>query len=718
MRFVALIFLALVLCPKDSMPGDVIPVPGSGGVTANSCAANNFAKGINASGILSCAVPSGGGGSGTVTSVGLSVPATSILGVTGSPVTTSGTLGLTTTGTSGGVPYFSSTSALSSSAALANHGVILGGGAGAAPASLAPNSSNAFPLVSGGSSANPSWSLLSVAGGGTGTNSLTANRILLGNGTSGITVLGAGTTTQLLHGNASGPPTFGNLSASDFPAGMYVPLANGGAGQSNLESPLNLSAGGTPSSPWNDFPLASYSSFIVTSLTPSGYTISGFLHPAGNGQIVTWKNLGSNTLTFGGSGSSSSNGVCPRTGTYFQLPYNASVTFQYELSNACWSNITPGEVDYGNYPGTVSSSDVSYWNGKQNPISFPTVNSVLFGSAQGDSNYLYWDDTNHYLGIALASVAPTSSLEIGASTPISPQTPTGGSSGVYNISNAFNAPSSISGPTWDTANSGYGPANNTNYCYTLYSTMCPLGTNVAPCYGTASSSYCNTDPNDGSYGSMDTFYMDGIGTQGSVIQQTSPSSVAEFVGFTGSNTFVDNNDMTNTGNIPNSAASSGILATGSSALNASINVYAALLIGGTYVYSPTPLTLTTTDPGDFSYDVGYFSWSSVASAAYYRIQFGAGTCDVTGTNFVFDANTTCGGPNTFTPNSVTPPTLQVDSGVSAFSGGVQLNTSTTQPTCDASIRGLMWNIENSGATPDTFQICQYAGIGGYAWVTH
>ncbi len=44
------------------------------------------------------------GSSGTVTSVGLTVPGSSILGVTGSPVTTSGNLGLTTTGTNGGIP--------------------------------------------------------------------------------------------------------------------------------------------------------------------------------------------------------------------------------------------------------------------------------------------------------------------------------------------------------------------------------------------------------------------------------------------------------------------------------------------------------------------------------------------------------------------------------------------------------------------------------------
>lgn len=72
-------------------------------------------------------------GVGTVTSVGLSVPATSIFGVTGSPVTGAGTLGLTTTGTSGGIPYFSSGTQLSTSAALTANAPVIGGGAGVAP---------------------------------------------------------------------------------------------------------------------------------------------------------------------------------------------------------------------------------------------------------------------------------------------------------------------------------------------------------------------------------------------------------------------------------------------------------------------------------------------------------------------------------------------------------------------------------------------------------
>ena len=61
------------------------------------------------------------------------VPATSIFTATGSPVTGAGTLGFTTAGTSGGIPYFSSAAALSSSAVLTANLPVIGGGAGVAP---------------------------------------------------------------------------------------------------------------------------------------------------------------------------------------------------------------------------------------------------------------------------------------------------------------------------------------------------------------------------------------------------------------------------------------------------------------------------------------------------------------------------------------------------------------------------------------------------------
>jgi len=114
-------------------------------------------------------------GTGTVTSVGLTAP--SIFTVSGSPVTSAGVLALTANGISGGVPYFSSATQLSSSALLTANALMLGGGAGASPVSLGS----------------------------------------------------LGTTTTVLHGNAAGVPTFGAVNlATDVT--NTLPVGNGGTG--------------------------------------------------------------------------------------------------------------------------------------------------------------------------------------------------------------------------------------------------------------------------------------------------------------------------------------------------------------------------------------------------------------------------------------------------------------------------------------------------------
>jgi hypothetical protein len=71
-------------------------------------------------------------GGGSVSSVGLTT-SNNVFTISGSPVTSSGTLTLTPSGTSGGIPYFSGANALASSAALAVNSVVVGGGAGVAP---------------------------------------------------------------------------------------------------------------------------------------------------------------------------------------------------------------------------------------------------------------------------------------------------------------------------------------------------------------------------------------------------------------------------------------------------------------------------------------------------------------------------------------------------------------------------------------------------------
>jgi hypothetical protein len=82
---------------------------------------------------------SNGGGSGTVTSVAQTFTG-GLISVAGSPITSDGTLALTVAGTSGGVPYFSGSSTWATSAALASGALVIGGGAGSAPASTTTGS--------------------------------------------------------------------------------------------------------------------------------------------------------------------------------------------------------------------------------------------------------------------------------------------------------------------------------------------------------------------------------------------------------------------------------------------------------------------------------------------------------------------------------------------------------------------------------------------------
>lgn len=132
------------------------------------------------------AAVAGASAPGTVTSVACGT------GLTGGTITTTGTCALSTpvgvanggtglgSGTSGGIPYYSGSTTLASSGALTASALVLGGGAGASP-----------------------------------------------------TVLGSlGTTTTVLHGNASGAPSFGAVSLTGDVTGT-LPVASGGTGITN-----------------------------------------------------------------------------------------------------------------------------------------------------------------------------------------------------------------------------------------------------------------------------------------------------------------------------------------------------------------------------------------------------------------------------------------------------------------------------------------------------
>jgi hypothetical protein len=83
-----------------------------------------------------------------------------------------------------------------------NHGVLVSGAAAIATV-IAPNASTAFPLISGGASADPGWSALTPGGGGTGQTSYAKGDILVASGASTLTKLAVGTDGQVAVADSS-----------------------------------------------------------------------------------------------------------------------------------------------------------------------------------------------------------------------------------------------------------------------------------------------------------------------------------------------------------------------------------------------------------------------------------------------------------------------------------------------------------------------------------
>jgi len=189
-------------------------------------------------------------GTGTVTSVGLgfSTGAANILSNSGtaSPITSSGTYTLAVTGTSGGIPYFSSSSAWTSSAALAANAIVVGGGAGVAPSTV---TTNATVLTAIGSAPTGTGSIV-LSAAPTFTTSITSPTILGGTSTSQTLTLqstsGVGATdsvvikvgnnggTTALTAASSGTVTIGTLNLTNALGTAY-----GGTGLTSFTAANN-----------------------------------------------------------------------------------------------------------------------------------------------------------------------------------------------------------------------------------------------------------------------------------------------------------------------------------------------------------------------------------------------------------------------------------------------------------------------------------------------
>lgn len=287
------------------------------------------------------------GGSNTFSSI----PFTAVTGTV--PVNQGGTN--LTSGTSGGVLGFTGTGTLTSSAALAASQLVIGGGAGSTPTALAAGSQ--FQVLTMGAS-NPGYSAvnlaqsaavsgaLGVVNGGSGTTTITAHGVLLGEGTSAVNATSAGTSGQpLLSGGSSADSNWGTLG-----------ISFGGSGQTTANAALNaflpsqtgnngfvLSTNGTSTS-W----ISASGAGTVTSVNasvPTGFSVSG-------GPIT---GAGTLAITYSGTAIPAANGG---TGLTTGLPgFNYANIFYPASTSNYWSNANTSLGDFTAH-GTIPTPTV------------------------------------------------------------------------------------------------------------------------------------------------------------------------------------------------------------------------------------------------------------------------------------------------------------------------------------------------------------------------
>jgi hypothetical protein len=204
-------------------------------------------------------------GSGTL-SFGNCVSTVGWTGGIVSVATATTTPALTVAGTSGGVPYFSSGTTWTSSSVLTANALVVGGGAGAAPASITTGTGVVTALGVNTGSAGAfvvNGELIPAANGGTGlTSPGTGGNFLQSNGTGWVssaitpsislvvssrtsnTILSSGDTSTLIN-VTSGTFTQTLSAVSSLPSGWYCYYRNTGTGVVTLDPNGSELIGGT-----------------------------------------------------------------------------------------------------------------------------------------------------------------------------------------------------------------------------------------------------------------------------------------------------------------------------------------------------------------------------------------------------------------------------------------------------------------------------------------
>ena len=375
---------------------------------------NGYVLSTDGTGVTSWIATSGGGG--TVTSVGLgfSAGAGNILSNTGtaSPITGSGTYTLAVSGTSGGIPYFSSASAWSSSAALTANALMIGGGAGAAPATTSTgtgvltalgnsvNTTNGLAtgsvttlssLVSVGTISTGVWNGTAIGAtyGGTGQTVYVIGDLLYASSTTALSKLAdVATGSVLVSGGVGAAPAYsstpsvstitttasrtatsttgafayGTNSFSDTGVLSSLQASANSYFQSTIQ---NTSAGATASTEfivYNDQGTAS-NNYATVGINSSGYTGTGSINGAGYGFFLT----ASTDLVLGTIGANAMHFVTNSSATDAMTISSAGVVslgtaLAATSGGTAQSTYTTGDILYASATNTLSKLAIGSTN--------------------------------------------------------------------------------------------------------------------------------------------------------------------------------------------------------------------------------------------------------------------------------------------------------------------------------------------------------------------
>jgi hypothetical protein len=234
-------------------------------------------------------------------------PATSLLaatsltlGWTGQLAVSRGGTGLSS-GTSGGIPYFSSTTAISSSAALTQYGVVYGGGAGGAPvATAAGTTGQVLTATTGGA---PSWAAPAYTGTVTSVSVVSANgfagAVATATTTPAITI--STSISGLLYGNGTAIAAATVSSPLSYSAGtLSIPVAtssaNGYLSSTDWSTFNNKQSVSAPVTQTANFSVAATDLWIINNKSGSSCTATLPAASSYSGRVLHFQNYQAQTL--------------------------------------------------------------------------------------------------------------------------------------------------------------------------------------------------------------------------------------------------------------------------------------------------------------------------------------------------------------------------------------------------------------------------------------